>query len=170
MWIQANFSVLICVGKEKLITVCNRNFIYIVLSCVVMSIIPQENQDQEERRQKKRLDREREQRNHHIEMLRQGKKPRYQRKCEYRNNKNISVSIVSIFSSNSKCVMLFCCSWEKGSWFGGTVWRTEGEWKVAKAHKKTQKKECTKRQKKVTSCKSCVTIKVPSVRAVYFIN
>jgi hypothetical protein len=75
---------------------------------------------------------------------------------------------VSMFDSNSKCVMFFYSSRKKGSWFGGTVWRTEGKWKVAKAHKKTQKKECTERQKKVTSCKSYVTIKLPSVWAVSF--
>jgi hypothetical protein len=88
---------------------------YSVLSYVVMFIIPQENQDREERRQKKKLDREREQRNAHIEMLQQGKKPRYQRKCEYSNNKNVSVSIVSMFDSNSKCVMFFYSSRKKGS-------------------------------------------------------
>ena len=48
-----------------------------------MFIISKENQDIEERQQKKKLQREREQRNARIEMLRQGKKPRYQTKCEY---------------------------------------------------------------------------------------
>lgn len=43
-----------------------------------------ENQDREERQQKKKLQREREQRNARIKMLQQGKKPRYQTKSEKR--------------------------------------------------------------------------------------
>jgi hypothetical protein len=50
---------------------------------VVMFIISKENQDREERQQKKKLQREREQQNARIKMLQQGKKPRYQTKCEY---------------------------------------------------------------------------------------
>ncbi|KDR24145.1 ribosomal RNA processing protein 36 homolog [Zootermopsis nevadensis] len=43
-----------------------------------------DNQEREERKQKKKLDREREQQNARIEMLQQGKKPVYQRKSEKR--------------------------------------------------------------------------------------
>jgi len=71
----------------------------------------QENQDRAGRQQKKKLEREREQRNAQIEMLRQGKKPRYQRKCKYRVNKNVSFSIVcKSKQDNSKCMVLFSSS------------------------------------------------------------
>jgi hypothetical protein len=48
-------------------------------------------------------------------------------------------------NGNSETVVLFTSSGEKGPQFGGAVRRTEGKWKIAKAHQKTQKKECTER-------------------------
>lgn len=82
---------------------------------MITFIILQDNQEREERKQKKKLDREREQQNARIEMLQQGKKPVYQRKCKYRNNENVSVCIVSKFNNNFKCLTFFCSSREKGS-------------------------------------------------------
>jgi hypothetical protein len=54
------------------------------LKYVFIFVNPQENQDKEERQRKKKLQRGREQRNAQIEMLQQGKKPRYPTKCKCR--------------------------------------------------------------------------------------
>lgn len=54
------------------------------LKYVFIFVNQQENQDREERQQKKKLQRGQEQREARIEMLQQGKKPRYPTKCKCR--------------------------------------------------------------------------------------